>query len=81
MKKCNGCPVLVTSEEGDMNGNMCLPSYGDVLKWYNDTGKIWACHKNPEKACVGFLIRLKIKNIPKNVVLITEEMSIDEIYM
>lgn len=81
---CYGCPINVTSDKGDMNGNMCLPSYGEAIKWYKDTGKVWACHMNPTKPCLGFLIVAKEQgkrvSVNKNTVLITESTSLEEIY-
>ena len=82
MKKCNGCPILVTSEEGDINGNTCLPSYSDVSKWYNETGKVWSCHEKNTQPCVGFISQSKKRGIELNLKaeLITEYSTLEEIY-
>lgn len=84
-KSCKCCPINITTEEGEMTANAsCLPSYADALKWYQETGKVWACHSNPAKACSGFLIRAKYYGINISVnestKLITESTTLEEIY-
>jgi hypothetical protein len=84
-KHCNGCPINIHTEEGEIVSNYgCLPCYADVIKWYNDTGKVWACHEQPDKPCIGFLKLAKQKGIivsvNKNTKLITDGMTIKEIY-
>lgn len=85
MKSCNGCPINITSEEGEQNNNYgCLADFNQAMKWHEDTGKVWACHEKPTTPCKGLLILAKEKGNPikitKNTVLITESMTIEEIY-
>lgn len=84
-RSCKGCPINITTEEGDYaNAIGCLPSYADVMKWYLDTGKVWACHEVPTSPCKGLLIINKQRNIPmsvnQNTILITDTQTLDEIY-
>lgn len=84
-KHCNGCPILIHTLQGEIVSNYgCLPCYSEVLKWYKDTGKVWACHENPTKPCTGFLKSAKKKGenvvVTKDTMLITELMTIEEIY-
>lgn len=85
MKSCHGCPINITTEEGDVISSYgCLPAYADAIKWYKETGKVWACHEKPETPCKGFLIRAKYYNekvsVNKDTILITEETTLEEIY-
>lgn len=85
MKHCNGCPIDIHTEEGETVSNYgCLPCFKDALTWFQDTGKVWACHEKPSEPCIGFLKLCKKKNIKisvnKNTVLITEETTIEQIY-
>lgn len=84
-KQCEGCPILIHTDYGEQVSSYgCLPCYADVLKWYQETGKIWACHENPEKPCTGFLKLAKSKglkiSVNKDTKLITESMDLEEIY-
>jgi hypothetical protein len=84
-KHCHGCPINIHTEYGEKISNYgCLPCYADVIKWYKETKKVWACHENPTKPCVGFLKLAKEKGekviVNKNTVLITEQTTLDEIY-
>jgi hypothetical protein len=84
-KHCNGCPINIHTEEGEKISNYgCLPSYGDVIKWYEETGKVWACHENNNNPCLGFLKLAKEKgkvvSVNRNTVLITENMTLEQIY-
>jgi len=59
-KKCNGCPMHITTEHGEeANNSGCLPSYSEAIKWYKETGKVWACHELENKACKGFIKKAK----------------------
>ena len=84
MKHCIDCPVRGRTEHAEMAVNYgCLPSYGDMEKWYNETGKVWACHDNPKKVCGGFkqiLFERENIKLPSKPILITEEMTLEEIY-
>lgn len=88
MKKlihCNGCPVDIHTEKGEMANNYgCLPDYSQALKWYKDTGKVWSCHEDNTKPCIGFLKLAKKYgekvSVNRNTVLITEQMPLEEIY-
>lgn len=82
MCKCKSCPMEITSEEGAMaDAYGCLPTLSEVFKWYEDTGKVWACHNNPTKACQGFINVAKTKGIEvKGTELITEETTLEQIY-
>ncbi|MES2287298.1 MAG: hypothetical protein V4547_16520 [Bacteroidota bacterium] len=84
LKSCKGCPINITTEQGEKNSEYCLPSYGDAVKWFQETGKVWACHANPKKACDGFLIRAKYYGIEipidEKTVLITEQTTLEQIY-
>ncbi len=85
IKHCTGCPIDIHTEEGDLISNYgCLPCFADVLKWYQETGKVWACHENNFKPCVGFLKLCKEKGIKisvnKHTKLITEDDSLEYIY-
>jgi hypothetical protein len=85
MKSCKGCPINITTDEGERADSYgCLPCYGDALKWYNETGKVWACHANNTKPCSGFIIVAKKYGIDikvdENTVLITEQTTLEEIY-
>jgi hypothetical protein len=76
---------MIHTMEGDMISNMgCLPCLNDVKKWYEETGKIWACHENPTLPCTGFLKQMKrlgIKvSVNKDTKLITERTTLEEIY-
>ena len=59
-----------------------LPCYADVIKWWRETGKVWACHSNPSRPCVGFLQLDKEKGlvVNRNTVLITEGFTLEQIY-
>jgi hypothetical protein len=85
LRHCDGCPVEIHTEKGEEISNYgCLPCYADALKWYNETGKVWACHEEPTKPCIGFLKRAKhykVKvSVNRNTVLITDNMTLEEIY-
>ena len=85
MKSCKGCPINITTEHGAQADSYgCLPSYSDIIKWYRETGKLWACHEKPTKVCTGFLIRAKANKesikVNKNLPLITEQTTLAEIY-
>lgn len=85
LKHCCGCPINIHTEEGETISNYgCLPCYGDVIKWYKETGKVWACHEQPSKPCFGFLKLAKEKGeritVNKGTELITEQMTLEEIY-
>ena len=82
---CKSCPINITTEEGEYANSVgCLPSYGDAIKWYKETGKVWACHANNTMPCTGFLIIARDYNenivIDENTVLITESTTLEEIY-
>lgn len=71
---CNGCPINIQSEEGELiNSYGCLPCYADTIKWYKDTGKVWACHEDTSKPCIGFLKLAKSKgekvSVNRNTIL------------
>jgi hypothetical protein len=83
--QCNGCPINIISEEGENISNYgCLPCYSEAIKWYKDTGKVWACHENPAKPCLGFLTLAKKYgekvSVNKDTVLINEQTTLEEIY-
>lgn len=85
LKSCKSCPINITTQEGeeaDMYG--CLPYYAKIMKWYEDTSKVWACHANNKKVCSGFIIRAKANgvkiNINENTKLITEDHTLEDIY-
>ncbi len=85
MKHCDGCPIDIHTEQGEIISNYgCLASFKEALTWYQDTGKVWACHEQPDKPCIGFLQLCKEKNIPisvnKNTILITEQTTLEQIY-
>ena len=85
LKHCNGCPVNIQSEEGaTINDYSCLPCWADAIKWYKETGKVWACHENPKSPCIGFLKLAKQKgehvSVNRNTILITENTTIEQIY-
>lgn len=83
MSKCNDCPIIPESEHAfQIDSYGCLPSAADALKWYNDTGKAWACHARPTKVCGGLVRLLKANNIPyiPKLPLITEQTTLEEIY-
>lgn len=82
---CQGCPINIHTEYGEKISDYgCLPCFSDVLKWYQDTGKVWACHEMNTKPCTGFLKICKEKgikiSIDKNTKLITESMTLEQIY-
>lgn len=82
---CKSCPINITTHEGEMADFYgCLPSYGDAMKWYQETGKVWACHSNNKIPCQGFLIRANEYGIDIIVTpeteLITEDHTLDQIY-
>ena len=75
--------MLITHQEGlkaDLYG--CLPSFSDVFKWHEDTGKLWACHDRPDQPCMGLITRLKEKGIEYDInsPLITEKSTLEDIY-
>lgn len=82
---CNGCPINIHTPEGEQISNYgCLPCYADAIKWYKETGKVWACHEQPTKPCIGFLKLAKKKGdkvvLTKTTQLITEGTTLQEIY-
>jgi hypothetical protein len=85
MKICNckDCPVVNETENSDKAINYgCLPDRWKAIKWFNETGKLWACHSIPTKACGGLLKILidKGENIDFSKPLITEQTTLEEIY-
>jgi len=81
--QCKCCPIHPHSEEGmkaDATG--CLPSFYEMYKWQQETGKIWACHNNNKKPCSGFVGVLNEKGIDWNTNkgFITESCTTEEIY-
>lgn len=81
--QCRCCPVEPYTEEGVMADSYgCLPSTGDMLKWQQETGKVWACHNNPNKPCAGFTGVLDKNGIEWNLDkgLITESHTLKDIY-
>lgn len=82
-KHCKDCPMFQETEFAQQAVNYgCLPVYGEALKWKRDTGKIWACHCNPEKPCKGFTELMDKYKEPYdlNNDLITEDTTLEEIY-
>ena len=85
-KNCKGCPISdQPTELGEQISNYgCLPDFRDARKWYEETGKVWACHEQNTKPCRGFLNRMKINGQPIKITastqLITESMSLEDIY-
>jgi len=83
-KSCIDCPIEVKSDTGDMVGNLgCLPTYSDAIEWFNDTGKVWACHANPKKYCAGLVNIAKRYGVDvpiENIELITEQHTLEDIY-
>lgn len=76
-KKCNGCPMLIDHHEGDQLSNYgCMPDFPYVKEVYHKTGKVWSCHCDTSKPCVGFLKRMKYLGISisvnKKTILIDE---------
>ena len=81
--QCKSCPIHPHTEEGELVDSYgCLPSYRNMLKWQQETGKVWACHSNPNKVCSGFVGVLNERGIKwnKSSDLITEKTSLEEIY-
>ncbi len=82
---CEGCPIDIHTEKGEEISNYgCLPCYADAIKWYKETGKVWACHEHSTKPCIGFLLLAKEKgekvSVNKKTILITEKTTLEEIY-
>jgi hypothetical protein len=82
---CDGCPINIHTEEGEnISNHGCLPCYSEAIKWYKETGKVWSCHENNTSPCIGFLKLAKEKgervSVNKNTRLITERMTLEEIY-
>ncbi len=82
---CGSCPFEFESESALWaQAGGCLPELYDVKKWYQDSGRIWACHSEPTTPCKGaihnlrqiFNIRVKLD---KNKPLITENNQGDVI--
>ena len=74
---CDGCPIDIHTMKGDeISNHGCLPCYEEAINWYKESGKVWACHENTDKPCIGFLKLAKEKgervSVNKNTVLITE---------
>ena len=81
--QCTSCPVQPYTEEGMLaDAYGCLPHYGDMLKWKDETGKVWACHSNPNKPCSGFTGVMDKQGIKWDLEdgLITEQCTLEEIY-
>lgn len=54
--KCRDCPILGRTEFAEMGVNYgCLPAPYDAIKWFRETGRVWACHSQQHKACGGVL--------------------------
>lgn len=83
IKHCRDCPVECVTEEAEKIVNYgCLTDLGQSKKWFEDTGRMWACHKTPTQPCAGLLNYLikKGATIDFRKPLITEETTIDDIY-
>jgi len=81
--QCKSCPIEPYTEEGHRADSYgCLPSFAEMLKWQQDTGKIWACHSNPKKPCSGFIGVMNKDNIKWDLTkgLITEDDTLETIY-
>jgi hypothetical protein len=58
-KMCNGCPFNCTEESEQIQNYACLPSGYDIINYYQQEGKVWACHENSKIKCKGFLLHAK----------------------
>lgn len=83
IKHCRDCPIMQETDISEYAVTVgCLPTYVDTIKWFNETGKLWACHCKPNEPCAGFLNRLikEKRTIDFSKELITEETTFEEIY-
>lgn len=60
-KECSldSCPFAFTEESEKIQNYRCLPSPAEILTMKIIHNKTWACHSNPNKPCLGGLLRLK----------------------
>ena len=83
-KHCKNCPAACETDEAEFAINVgCLPDFFDMFKWYQETGKVWACHDKNLCQCQGFVEMAKDYkkiDIPENTPLITEDHTLEEIY-
>jgi hypothetical protein len=59
IQPCRDCPINPVTEDAMMAVNYgCLPMLCEALEWFNNTGRVWACHKYEAIPCGGVLKHL-----------------------
>ena len=57
--KTGACPFAFTDHSEEAQAMGCLPSPYDFVAEFKRSGSVIACHEDPDRKCVGFLMHAK----------------------